>query len=271
MASQASVKVPGVSKAASAPAWKGYAKGIAQIKSANLGSSGPITVPKPNGPGSVLSAVPKLAPAPAPAASTTAPATAPISNSTPLDLAGLTGDQQQAFINAWSKYQGSLTTLGQQAAGVQTTRDQSTAAENKGYTANTETENANAAARGLFQSSIRDGDLNDLDATHIANMNNIGANYTSAINAINAQVGGLNTDWGAEQGLMDWYRIQNSQAAPPPVNTPSPAPAAPAAPVPAAPAKSGGSQSVPVWKGYQNDQRAAGSRGGLIGVAKARM
>lgn len=224
MASSASVKVPGAVKST---AWKGYAKGIAQTKSAPgvRPMSGPaatpiLTVPKP-----IRQAYPATL-NPAPSQGPAAPAAPSSAGSTPLDLAGLTGDQQAAYITAWAKYQNSLTGLGQSTAGAATTRDQNTAAENKGYTANTEAENANMAARGMFSSSIRDGALNDLDATHVMNLNNIGANYQAAINQINSNVGNLNTDWGAEQGLMDWYRIQNSQAATPPTG-PAPAPPTP--------------------------------------------
>lgn len=269
MAAKATVKAPGSSRGGLIGASKAYAKGIAQSRSraTNNGAATPILT-VPTSVRRTYTSNPVVKPT-APTTPTTPSGAAPIASGVPIDLAGLTGDQQQTYINAYSKYMGSIHSLGQQATNAQIADDQSTAAENKGYTANTEAENANAAARGMFQSSIRDGALNDIDATHVMNLNNIGANLQNALNSINSQTGGLNTDWGAEQGLMDWYRIQNSQATPPPVTTPKPTPQpGPITPPGPPPTKGVGRGTAR----QSNIQPSRGkSRGGLIGIAKARM
>jgi hypothetical protein len=109
----------------------------------------------------------------------------------------------------------------------------------KGRIGNKASANDDLAARGLFRSSVRDGDLADIDATAEIRRKFLSDNLTSLHLYTEAQKEHLNTNWTEYEKGKSAKEVQNAQGVqanmPKFAVEPSWSKAAPAAPKPAAP------------------------------------
>lgn len=154
-------------------------------------------------------------PVPGPSKPTT-PAPAP--TSAPV-LPFLTPDQQGALNNAWSNYYYGTNADNQRIGDANVDYGNTITQNAKVARVNTAAENNAAAARGLFESSIRDGALNDIAATQ-ANNNNIAlTNLHRLVGSLQADIGRLTTNWGIAQGTAAGEGVANAQAVTPTPST----------------------------------------------------
>lgn len=129
-----------------------------------------------------------------------------IGNINPDALAGASPDQiTQALINGGG-------TLGQSLAAGQS--KYTTAMGNALQAHDISTDNANQvmAARGLFQSSIRDGDLNDIDATLATRNATLNTAWSSLQTRIGTAYDTSVRDFGTTAGYYAGLGVQNAQA-----------------------------------------------------------
>lgn len=136
---------------------------------------------------------------------------------------GLTPDQTSAFNIAWNNYQGSLNSDNASLAQAPINEAQTIANDKAAFVANTETAQAGAAARGMFNSSIKDGALRDIQATQASNDFIAAGQLSSLTGAINTDIARLNSNWGATATGAVGDAVINAQ------NVPVAAPAAPPA------------------------------------------
>jgi hypothetical protein len=120
--------------------------------------------------------------------------------------------------------------------GTATTNAQLNAAKQT-HDVNTDNTNQSTAARGLFQSSIRDADLNDIDATLAMRNNILNTNLQKLMTDATSAIGGLQTDWATTHNYYNTIAAANAQAQTPVLPAPgtagtSPTPARPAQPAP---------------------------------------
>ncbi|MGZ6570471.1 MAG: hypothetical protein ACXVHB_05920 [Solirubrobacteraceae bacterium] len=135
---------------------------------------------------------------------------------------------QQSALTAWNtKYAGALADLGQSDTDVWAKFDSSMATDQLKYAQNADMTNQSMAARGMFQSSIRDNALNDLGSTLAQQQNILKTNRDSALFHNQTQRGVLAGQDAAEQANYQGLEVTNAQGVPPDTNAPA-APAAPA-------------------------------------------
>lgn len=130
-----------------------------------------------------------------------------IGNVNPDALKGLTADQiTQALINGGG-------TFGQALS--QGEANYTAGLGNAQHVHDISADNANQmmAARGLFQSSIRDGDLNDIDATLATRNAALKTAWTSLQTRIGTQFNTSTTDLGYTDQYYHGLAVQNAQAA----------------------------------------------------------
>lgn len=146
---------------------------------------------------------------------------------------GLTPDQAAAFNTAWNNYQGSLNTDNASLAQAPITEAQTIANDKATFVQNSETAQAGAAARGMFNSSIKDGALNDIQATQTNNDLLAAGQLSTLTTSINADIARLTGNWGATAiGAVGDAVINGQGVTPTTGGTPAPAPAPAAAPNP---------------------------------------
>lgn len=122
----------------------------------------------------------------------------------------LTPDQQAALTNYDYNYSNTINDLNR-AFGVDTfNTQQSLASAQKTHDVNTETSNENAAARGLFQSSIRASALNDIDATLTTRSNILNTALSNASISTQAKIAQLGSEYAVEHNLYNTYAVQNA-------------------------------------------------------------
>lgn len=198
--------------------------------------------------GQVGGTPPTNAPQPVPPPAAPTPTADPTANAfAGIAPPGLTPDQTAAFNTAWNNYQGKLNTDNGNLAQAPITEAATIANDKAAFVQNSETAQAAAASRGLFNSSIKDGALNDI-ATTQANNDFIAAGQLSSLTkAINADIATLNSNWGATATGAVGDAVINGQNV-----TPAVPPAAPGA----APAAGGQAAGT-----YPNVGASAGNAG----------
>jgi hypothetical protein len=186
-----------------------------------------------NGGSNVTSSRPPAAAAPRPPATAATPtAQSPVAS---IVQPFLTPTQQAALDKIDSNYGFTFSADQRKIADATTTTN--TGLFNSQVTHDTATSNANQAmaARGLFQSSIRDSELNDLDTAMTARNNLLNTNLNRLALDTNAAMGHLTSNWVDDHNMYNAMAVTNAQAQvpvlPPPVVTP-PAPKPPANPAP---------------------------------------
>lgn len=124
----------------------------------------------------------------------------------------LTPTQQLDQINFDSGIDGQIQTLsdGIRDAGINT--HQALVDAQQAHDVNTESANESAAARGLFQSSIRAGDLNDIDATLTTRQNTLNTALWNLTISNNSQIGRLTTQRSEGDSAFLGMAVQNAQA-----------------------------------------------------------
>lgn len=162
------------------------------------------------------------------------------------------------------------TTYGYNIAALQGKQTAANTTEQEKANANSQSaaqgnDNANQAmaARGLFESSIRDSDLNDI-ATTLAMRNNIlQTNLGTLTTSINNQIGTDATDYGTQHNLFNEDAVANAQT-----ETPATGYTTPAVPSPTTPATS----VKPTNSSKASSQNFASSPAvaGLAGVAASK-
>lgn len=128
----------------------------------------------------------------------------------PLVAPFLTPDQQQQMNDAWVNYQtarnaatGNIEVAranyynGQQQAGQQ-------------HLVNSAKTNEAMAARGLFESSIRAGALNDIDATLAMQQNLLRTQWNTTYLKNMQDIGIQDVGWGNRTGISDVQQVQNA-------------------------------------------------------------
>lgn len=148
---------------------------------------------------------------PAPAASTTpAPAATPPPASAPVSPF-LTPQQTLDQINFDSGIDSQIQALNDTLRTSTIDTNQALADAQRGHDINTESENESAAARGLFQSSIRASDLNDIDATLATRQNTLNTALQSLTTSTGTNVTRLNTQRGGGDTAFLGMAVQNAQ------------------------------------------------------------
>lgn len=100
-----------------------------------------------------------------------------------------------------------------------TTYNQDLTNNQTAYNGSYDTSDQNAAARGLGESSIREGDLNDLASTYSANALNYFTNYNSAISNAYTDIGSRQNDQGQLVGTANTAAVSNAEAEDPDYTT----------------------------------------------------
>lgn len=226
------------------------------------------TLNGPNAPSTIQSKPPALKPGNVASAVAASPPGTPAPQPTPVAGAGaapavspfLTADQTAAFNTSWNNYQNSLNTDTTNLGNA--TVNEAASIKNDAATAlqNGTTENASAAARGLFNSSIRDGALNDIAATQANNDYIAATNLSQLSDSINANIKLLNDNWGATQTLYNAYAVTNAQGV-----TPVVPPAAAAATPTATTVNAPGLLGAGAAEGVKAITPGAGSAGNAAG------
>lgn len=140
---------------------------------------------------------------------------------------GLNPDQTASFNTAWNNYQASVNSDNANLAQAPIDEAATVAKDKAAYVQNSETAQAGAASRGLFNSSIKDGAMNDIAATQ-ANNDFLAAGQLASLTAgINADIARLNSNWGATATAAVGDAVINGQNVTPTV--PAAAPTAPGA------------------------------------------
>ena len=133
-------------------------------------------------------------------------------------------------------------TIGQKMIGLQRTLGDTTAKTNAEMAANVHTHDVNTnnvnqvtAARGMFQSSIRAGELNDIDTTLTMKNNILGTALQTLNLNTTKDINTLTTDWASTHNYYNTLAASNAFAQEQPGSTPpapsgQPSQAAPAQP-----------------------------------------
>lgn len=172
--------------------------------------------PKPTKPAPTHAAPPKPAPTAPPPFLTPAEQAAwtkyqgsyadRIGNINPNALAGAAPDQiTQALINGGG-------TLGQSLAAGQSKYTSSMGNALQAHDISTDNANQVMAARGLFQSSIRDGDLNDIDATLATRNATLNTAWSSLQTRVGTSYNQAVRDFGTTSGYYSGLGVANAQA-----------------------------------------------------------
>lgn len=194
--------------------------------------------PPTNLPSNVTPGRPPSAPAVTPLPSQSAPASAASSTTTtsaPAAAPFLTPAQQNALDNWNAQYGGDLLNLNQADTDAWNTFNQSEADLNLKTAQSQQAANENAAARGVFQSSIHDNALNDIAVTSAMQDNILRTNRDSTLShdtTSRQTLGGENTN---NQNYYAGLAITNAQNVPPDTSTtitPTPHPTVTPTPVP---------------------------------------
>jgi hypothetical protein len=133
----------------------------------------------------------------------------------------LTPDQQAALTGFDTNYNISQGALNQQASDANTNYQTGVTANQKTHDINTDTANWNMAARGLFQSSIRDADLNDINATLTTRNNILRSNLNRTMANIAIAREKLQNSYTTEHNLYNWYSTQNAMNQTPTPDSPA--------------------------------------------------
>lgn len=163
--------------------------------------------------------------APAPGATTPAPPPAPVS---PF----WTPAQQAAWTQYNIKYNQQIRDLNQRLIDAQGAHDTRIIAAQHTEAVNQNLANQAAAARGVFQSGIRQTMLSDIDTAYTMTKTALDTTLHSIQLSVNGRIGDLGSDYGIAQGEFNQEGVANAQGVTPTVQTPA-APAA--APAPTAP------------------------------------
>lgn len=190
MAAKAKAKAKGVTAAAFTTNQAGAAK---KAKAA-VGKAAPKTVI-----GAVNSRVTQ-APAPAAAAAPT-----PTFQYTP-DATGI-----QNFQNAYAKDQQTIANYAANAANLKSTLQQNTANNLKTTSQNLYSNDEDSAARGMFMSSIHDGNMADITAASIQNQNNFNTAYNNGLLTLTTQYQGAQADEKNQAYLLGLDAAQNAE------------------------------------------------------------
>lgn len=199
----------------------------------------------------------------------TAPAT---TTTTPAPVAPyLTPTQQAALNTIITNNNNSITGYQQTYANDVTTTNQDLQAAQLTHDNSTNSTNQSTAARGMFQSSIRDNDLADINSALTTRQNTLNTALNSDFITMNQNIKQANDNITNAQGTANGEGVENAQAATPvlPTTTTTPGASAtnPAAPPPgqagvAAPTTSsvgGASQLTKVAKGKAIGGNKAGA------------
>src|SRR5581483_3875379 len=175
--------------------------------------------------GSALLSPGSPAPAPAPAAAP-APAPPPPAPVSPF----WTPAQQDAWTQYNIKYNQQIRDLNQRLIDAQGTHDARIIAAQHTDAVNTNLANQAAAARGVFNSGIRQTMLSDIDTAYTMTKTALDTTLHSIQLTTNGQIGDLGTDYGIAQGQYNQEGVANAQGVTPTIQTPAaPAPTAPTA------------------------------------------
>jgi hypothetical protein len=129
-----------------------------------------------------------------------------IGNINPDSLAGAAPDQiTQALINGGG-------TLGQQLSAGQSRFTSGIGNAQQSHDINTDMTNQATAARGLFQSSIRDGDLNDIDATLATRNAALNTAWSSLQTRVGTAYNQAVRDYGTTSDYYSGLGVSNAQA-----------------------------------------------------------
>lgn len=148
---------------------------------------------------------------PAPAASTTPAPAAPTPPASAPVSPFLTPQQTLDQINFDSGIDSQIQALNDTLRTSTIDTNQALADAQRGHDINTESENESAAARGLFQSSIRASDLNDIDATLATRQNTLNTALQSLTTSTGTNVTRLNTQRGGGDTAFLGMAVQNAQ------------------------------------------------------------
>ena len=136
---------------------------------------------------------------------TIAPAAAPF----------LTPAQQIAYNAAYGKYGAMIGKLNQGMGNETTLTNQKLAQAQVAHDTSSANDAQNTAARGVFDSSIRATDLNDIDTTLALARNNLNTALWNYNTQYNANVNEANNSWANEQGVYNQMAVSNAQGVTP--------------------------------------------------------
>lgn len=178
-------------------------------------------------------------------------------------------DQQQALINWNLSYGNQIAALAQGDTNALVSYNQGISDAQLASAQNTQTADADAAARGVFQSGIHDAALNDIAATQARQNNILYTAYTTTLsNDADARTR-LNTANTGMQGTFNTEAVQNAQAIPPTPGTPPPAPHPAGAQQAAHNAATPGAPSLPAVAGAESEQAQASNKAKQAAQAQA--
>lgn len=122
----------------------------------------------------------------------------------------LTGDQQLAFQQAYAGDQATIANFAGNAANLKTQLQLSTQNNLQQASQNIYSNDEDAAARGMFASSIHDGNLADITASAVQNQNSFNVAYNNGITALTT---GLQKAQSDERDLINAYNNDAGQNA----------------------------------------------------------
>lgn len=188
-------------------------------KTATLGRQTP-TGAKPNGTAEQKAAAAKLAAAKsgvAPKAATAKKGGTPVAPPTPY----LTPAQSAAEQKYDTTYGYNVAGLQNKLTTAQNTEGENVANNNLAGAKSNDAANQAMAARGLFESSIRDSDLNDIASTLAMRNNILQTNLGTLTTSVNNQIGTDATQYGIQHNLFNEDAVANAQSGVPATgNTP---------------------------------------------------
>lgn len=135
----------------------------------------------------------------------------------------LTGPQQAGQIKYDTTYGYNVAALNRKLGDATATTNQNLANSQRTHDLGYNTTNQNTAARGLFQSSIRGTDLNDLDTAMTMRNNILNTNLARMNIDTQSQLAKLGTDYATTHNLYNTMAVSNAQGIPPVVPTALPA------------------------------------------------
>lgn len=163
----------------------------------------------PSGPNHQPAANAVTTPSGSAATTTSAPPVAPF----------LTPDQQKALSDWNTNFGGDIISLAHSDTQAWSDYDTTTVNNQHTHDVDQEQDNANAAARGVFQSSIRDNALNDLAATLVQQNNIAQTNRDTALFNDQIQRGILTGENTNNENYYNALSVTNAQGVPPDTNT----------------------------------------------------
>src|SRR5581483_9213861 len=138
--------------------------------------------------------------------------------------------QQDAWTQYNIKYNQQIRDLNQRLTDAQYTHDTRLAQAQHTEAVNENLANQAAAARGVFQSGIRQTMLSDIDTAFTMTETTLDTTLHSIQLTVGGQIKDLGTDYGIAQGEYNQEGVANAQGVTPTIQTPAaPAPTAPTA------------------------------------------